>query len=1030
MKKKSRIRGLMPPIRSKKCFKIMNLMFLFTFVGLAQAFANYYTLVSTADLGLGSLQQQQSISVAGKVTDSQTGEAMPGVNIQVKGTTIGAITDGEGKYSLSVNDREATLIFSFIGYVTQEIPVAGKKTLNVVLIADFQSLEEVVVVGYGTQLRRSVTGSIASVDMSKSRDLSNVNLTQSLNTIAGVQFTGTGRPGQDGVILIRGQNSLSGSNDPLIILDGIIFSGTMADINPNDIQSIDILKDASSTSIYGSRAANGVILISSRKGTTERPTVTINAFYGLSDMGSKLKLLSPERYLQRRLDWLSQTGLEADPAKITSYLTKTEADNYTNGVSHDPWDIISQQGKIVSCDLSVSAKSAFTSYYISASMVDEKGLIFNDNQKRATIRANIDNKITEWLNLGINATFSHRNLSGLNASLQDAYRSSPYGTFYYPDGEPTTYPVPEETAGGNPIRSAILTTNEEIYDNLFSNFYALINIPFIEGLSYRLNYSPNYRWNHNYNFFRQDKYLTFNTTNASKFDQKNFDWVLENIVNYKRNIGKNHTLDLTLLYGRNHTGFESTTANAQLLSIDALGYNDLSLGQTLTTLSSGQASEGISSMARLNYQYKGKYLLTLTARRDGSSVFATNNKYATFPSAALAWIISDEQFLKKVKFIDRIKLRVSYGAAGNQAISPYQSLSLSAITQYVYGDGGITSIGAYPSTIGNNDLKWETTYTANAAVDFDLFKGRLSGTFEIFNSNTHDLLVRRNIPVMTGYNSILTNIGQTNNEGIEIVLNSVNIQRANFQWNTTATFAYIKNTIVHLFRTDLNGDGKEDDVVSNNWFIGQPINSFYDYVFDGIYQEGDNDIPAYNKPGDVRVKDLNGDGILNSEDRAVVGSGGNPKYHFSIRNNINYGNLSLSIIVNAMQGWIAPFNLINPLVPGRALGQLDAGWWTSENKSNTRPSLIYSNPLGTSWYISRDFVRIQDVSLSYQFPKGMLNKLKTSNLRVFMSGKNLYTFTKWLGSDPEGGGNFSSSQGSGDLFPMPRTFTFGINIGF
>ena len=970
----------------------------------------------------------QQVTVKGTVTDQQ-GAPIIGVTVLVKGTTIGTITDKAGKYTVTNVPQDAILIFSFVGMTTQEIPLNGRTSIDVVLKEKATGLDEVVVIGYGTQSKRNLTGSVTKVDISKAENLPNTNVSQILRgSVAGVQITATGRPGQDGSMLIRGPRSLSASNNPLIVLDGIIFSGSMSDINPGDIQSLEVLKDASSASIYGSRAANGVILITSKKGTTEKPNIKFNIFNGLEYYAHEVKLFGPESYIQKVLDYRTQSGLVADPAQITSYLSSTEAENYTNGVHHDPWKEASQQGKIGSYDMSISGRSKFTNYFLSATLVDEKGLVYNDNQKRTSLRANIDVQMTEWLSIGLNSTFAHRDLSGESADLSWAYHDSPYGTWYYPDGAPTKYVVPEDQVSNNSIYSAILTTNKEIYDNLFSNFYVLINIPLIKGLSYRVNYSPNYRWGHNYNFFRQDMHITSNTTSASKFDQKNFDWVLENIVTYKRQIGENHALDFTFLYGRNHYGFESTTATASQLSSDALGFNNLGLGSILTNSSSAQASEGVSSMARLNYQFKKKYLLTLTVRRDGSSVFAVNNKYGTFPSGSLAWIVSDEPFLKKVNFIDMMKFRVSYGSVGNQAINPYQSLSLSSTTQYVFGDGGATSIGVYPSNMGNSDLKWETTYIANAALDFDLFKGRLGGTVEVYNSNTSDLLVKRSIPTLAGFSNILTNLGKVNNKGLEITINSINIQTNKFQWQSNLVFSHNKNTIVHLYGSDTNGDGKEDDDLSNSWFIGQPINSYYDYVFDGIYQEGDQ-IPSGSQPGFVRLKDLNGDGKIDINDRTIIGSGVQPKNRFGITNNFSYGNLSLSVMVNAMQDWISNFPLLDistsPNTPGRPVNQLDAGYWTSDNKSNTRSSIVYANPLGHGWYISRNFVRIQDVSLAYNFSKDLLTKLKMSDLRVFMSGKNLFTFTKWLGSDPESGGITSSS-----FYPMPRIITFGFNMGF
>lgn len=979
-------------------------------------------------LPLSYFAHAQSTTVSGIVKDPN-GETLIGVTIKIKGSTGGATTNTEGTYSLTLKGTNEVLVFTYIGYVPQEIALNGKARLDIVLQPDSKVLDDVYIVGYGTQSKRNITGSVTKVDMAKTATLPNTNISQALRgSVAGVQVTDDGRPGQSGSILIRGPRSLSASNNPLVVLDGIIFSGSLADINPNDVQSMEILKDASASAIYGSRAANGVILVTSKKGTTEKPNIRFNAFNGLSDWAYEVKLFDVKRYVQSKLDWRAQSGLEADPTKISTYLNKSEADNYNNGISHDPWKEAAQRGKIGSYDVSISGRSKYTNYYISGALVDEKGLIFNDNQKRTSVRVNIDNEITDWLSFGINSTFVHRDLSGISADLSNAYTNSPLGTWYYSDGKPTQYVVPEDQAYGNSIRASILTTNEEVYDNLFSNFYAKLTIPFIKGLGYRVNYSPNYRWNHNYNFFRQDTHLTNNTTNASKFDQKNFDWVLENILTYNKQFGKDHAIDFTLLYGRNHYGFESTTSTADQLSSDALGFNSLGLGSILSNTSTAEASEGISSMFRFNYRFKEKYLLTLTARRDGSSVFAENNKYATFPSGSLAWIISDEPFIKKMPFIDLLKLRVSYGAVGNQAIGAYQSLSLSSTTQYVYGDGGATSLGIYPSSMANPNLKWETTYTANAAVDFDLFKGRLGGTLEVYNSNTHDLLVRRSIPVMSGYNSLLANIGETNNKGIEVTLNSINVRKDKFEWGTNFVFSANRNKIVHLYNTDTNGDGIEDNDLSNNWFIGHPITSYYDYVMDGIYQVGDQ-IPAGSKPGFVRLKDLNADGKIDSKDRTVIGSGGQPDFRMGLTNIFRYSNVSLSISVNAMKGWISNFPLLNtavsPNAPGRGLNQLDAGYWTAENQSTTRPSLVYNNPLSHGWYVSRNFVRIQDVSFSYQFSKDLLNKLKMTNLRLFLSGKNLYTFTKWPGADPESGGTSPAS-----FYPMARTVTFGVNVGF
>lgn len=974
--------------------------------------------------------QNELKNITGHVTDMK-GEIIIGANVIIDGTSIGTVTDMDGDYILTDVPSNATLVFSYLGMRSQKLSVKGKNVIDVRLEEDAIGLDEIVAIGYGTQSKRFVSGSISSVKLSEvGKDLPNTNIAQSLSSVPGILFIGDGRPGQDGNLLIRGQNSLSGGNTPLIVLDGIIFSGTLSDINPQDIESVDILKDASSATVYGSKAANGVILIQTKKGTTEKPTIRVNFFTAFSNPANQLKLLTPERYIERKLNWREQQGWEANPENIVDYLTVSEADVYKRGLSSNAWDVISQDARTNAVDVSLSANTKYITYYLSGSFNNDKGLIYNDNQSRSTFRANVGSKITDWLSIGLDATYSNRDLSGKEANVSDAYRASPFSTFYHPDGEPTQYSVLEEQAGTNPLYNAILTKNEEVKENLFSNIYLDIDIPFIKGLSYKINYSPNVRWEHDYNYVRQDQHRDNNMTSASKFNQRMFMWELENILTYKKAINDDHFLDFTFLYSRNHLDFESTKASAERLEVEGLGYNALQFGSTLTNTSDAYITEGVSYMGRINYRLKNRYLLTLTARRDGSSVFAKNNKYATFPSGSLAWIVSEESFMKKFQFIDMLKLRVSYGSVGNQAISPYQSLSLSDMKKYVFGDGGATSIGIVTSTLGNENLKWENTTSQNCAIDFELFNNRFGGTLEFYNSDTKNLLVKRSIPVMNGYTSIFSNIGQTNNRGIEIALHSVNIKSPDFKWQSDFSFTYNRNKIVHLYGQDLNNDGREDDDIDNNWFIGKPINSYYDYVYDGIYQEGDTDIPAGSQPGFVRVKDLDNNGIIDSKDRTVVASGGTPKYQLYLRNNFEYKNFSLSISLVSMLGWDAKFNLINPLAPGRSFGSIDVGWWTKENKSNTRPSLNYSNPLKTSWYSSRDFLRVKDIALAYEFDKELLSKIHISGLRVYVSAKNLLTFTNWLGADPENGGDYVDEQGYDMSYPMPRTYAFGINVSF
>lgn len=967
---------------------------------------------------------QESRSISGTVRDQS--RPLIGVSVLLKGTDFRTSTGATGEYLIQAS-RGDTLLFNNIGYESAEIVVGQSAVIDVILKESSASLDEVVVVGYGTQSRRNITGSVSSVDMSETENLPNTNITQALRgRVAGVQFTDDGRPGQGGGIIIRGPQSLNASNSPLIVLDGIFFEGSLRDINPNDIESMEILKDASASAIYGSRAANGVILITSKKGTTEKPTIRFNSFYGFLDWTNRLPLLSPEGYIQKTLDVRKQRGLPHDPSQIELYLTPSEADNYLAGNVVVPHDEVAQSGRLFSSDVSISGATKMTNYYLSASLTNDQGLIYGDKENKRTFRVNMENHITDWLTIGTNSMLSLRDQSGVPASFGASLdRQSPFSTWYHDDGEPMQFTVPEDAGiSSNPMRNAILGQNSFLDNNLFSNFYGILKIPGIEGLQYRVNYSNSYRWLRDYQFQRQDIHLEANNTSASKRNRNATDWVVENILSYNFKLGQDHDFDLTALYGLKGNSFETTTASNVQFATDFLGWNDLGLGTLPYVFSGAEETREISSMARLNYRFKDRYLFTLTARRDGSSVFAAQNKYATFPSAAFAWIASDESFLNDISYLDMLKIRLSYGAVGNQAIGPYQSLSLAGTNRYVYGDGSDTFIGLYPSNIASENLKWETTYTTNLAVDFGLFENRVSGTFEWYNLDTRDLLVQRTLPSMTGFSSIWTNLGQVNNRGIEVSLNTVNVKNEKFEWSTNFVFSHNKNKIVSLYGIDSDGSGKEDDDIGNSWFIGQPINVYYDFVFDGIYQQGDALPPGY-EPGFPRFKDLDEDGRVEAQnDRDIIGQSVYPRYRWGITNTFTYGNLQLSVFVNAMQGWIGSFNQMDNFYTGdplRPVNMLDLGYWTPENQSETRPSLNYNrSTLGHNWYLSRNFIRVQDVTLAYTFPNMVLDKYKLSNLTVFFGGKNLYTFTDWLGTNPE---TITS-------YPLPRSYSLGMRIGF
>lgn len=972
----------------------------------------------------------QSVTISGTVTDAESQQPLPGVSVLEKDSQRGTMTDENGRFEIELSQADVYLVFSSIGYATKEVHPGQETSLAVQLEPDLQSLDQVVVVGYGTQTKRYVTGSVTSVETEELEMQPNTNIAQALRgDVAGVQFLDNGRPGQNGSILIRGTRSITAGNEPLIVLDGAFYNGALADINPNDIASLEVLKDASAAAIYGSRAANGVILITSKKGVSEKPTIRFNAYYGVSGWSNKMQLYSPESYLQRRLDFRAQNEPGAEPVPVRDLLTPVEREMYDAGKTVDPWDAISQDASQQSYNISVAGRTDRTNYFISGSYADEDGLIYGDRADRTSLRLNLDNQITDWLKLGVSSQYTRRDLSGVTASVLDAYWMSPYSKMYFDEAE--TDPVMPTPSGddliGNPMFNALQRDNEQISNNLFANIYAEIDFPFLEGLSYRFNYSPNVRWDHNYTFQNIYQRNGINNTGwGRKYNRNRWDWQFENILSYTKSVG-DHSFDVTLLYGRNHSSWEDTFTEGEGFVNGANGWNNLDIAQTQTIETAASGQDGVSSMARLNYNFKDRYLLTLTARRDGTSVFGADKKYGVFPSMALGWILSDEPFMQTASGIELLKLRFSYGEVGNQAVSPYQSLERSASQQYVFGGETYTAIFPDPSVMANSDLGWETTRSLNAAVDFSLWQGRVGGTLEYYNMHTTDLLLARSLPGMTGFESTMVNLGETSNKGLEVTLNTVNIRSERLEWGSTITFSTNRNRIEHLYYSDSDGDGVEDDDLGNRWFIGHPIGVTYDYVFDGIYQEGD-ELPEGYQPGWIRVKDLDGDGEITTADRTVIGQT-QPKYRWGFSSYLNYQGFSLNFTISGMQGWESQFNLLDVgtqtgvSYPGRSINFLDAGYWTPENRSEVRPGLSYTNPLAMGYYLDRDFVRLQDVTLSYNFPTSILDKIGLSSLRIYVSGRNLATFTDWLGPDPESGYNNVTN-----LYPTPRTIVGGLNL--
>jgi TonB-linked SusC/RagA family outer membrane protein len=986
----------------------------------------------------------QQLAVSGTVTDASTGDPLPGVNVTVRGTTTGALTDLGGKYSLQVPDQNAFLVFSFIGYVTQEQPVSGKTLINVALKPSIEALDEVIVTGYGTQKKSDLTGSVVRVTMDEKASLANTNISQALSgATAGVNVQGSGLAGSDPSLSIRGQTSLSASDAPLVVLDGIIYNGSISNINISDIESVDILKDASAAAVYGSRSANGVMIITTKKGKTEKPLISFNGYYGYQDMtNNPMRVMNAEEYAVRLTDYYYQQDLYAwyktKPTSATGkpvrpditnktivaarLRTQEERDNYTAGNEINWVDEVLQIAPIQNYNLSMSGKSDRSNYYVSASYTNEEGIQLNDEFKRITLHSNVESKVTDWLTVGLNSSYSFRDYSGLEASLGDARQCSPLANNkiglrnydMYLTGEAyMPYPLNNMYVDHKDNRNDLLLVGN-----------AKITVPWIKGLTYEFNYSNNL-YTRKYNRFYPATVPdgSGNKGQAIKNPSEERNWIYNNILTYLRTFG-NHQVNATLLYSQEGRNAESSTLNAQGFDNPVLGYNNVGLGTTVSVGSTAWKENSISYMARVNYSFLNRYLLTATIRRDGFSGFGPEKKFANFPSVSLGWVVSDESFMQSLPWL-YLKLRTSYGENGNQGIGRYSSFSRMTADSYVFGPA--TAIAVYPSSLGNASLAWEKTASLNIGVDFGLFNRRINGSIDLYKAKTTDVLVSRALPPTTGYASVWTNIGAIDNKGIELELTSINLT-GKLGWETNFVFSLNRDKISKLY-----GDENDKDV-GNSWFVGEPISAIYDFeMMGGLWTEAELYAgQTYNAwyPGQYKYVDQNGDGVIEPNlDRKVIGYQ-TPSYRFSINNTLTYGNFTFSFFINSIQGGKKYYMLNNASVVNvdfrsdnvlRINASAVRPYWTPDNGVNDATG-VYNTPAQASGiYESRSFVRLQDVSLAYSFSSQLLNTLKLNSCQVFVSSKNPYVWTKWSGWDPETGTSNS---------PLMRNITAGFRVTF
>lgn len=1020
--------------------------------------------------------QQQRKQVKGTVVDVN-GEPIIGANIIEKGTTNGTVTDINGNFSLEIAS-DGILQISYVGYLTQEIDTEGQTTINVTLLEDTHALDELIVIGYGTMKKSDLTGSVSRVILDERSLLPNMDLTQALaGTMAGINLQSRGMAGGSADITIRGQTTLSANKTPLIVVDGIIFNGELNEINVNDIEYIDVLKDASAAAVYGSRSANGVIIITTKRGKGKEPRIAFNAYYGTQfQTNHPVKFMNGEQYAVRMVDYYYQQRLydwynkyargTADMSSrpvypditnrevvASSLRTQEERDNYLAGNSIDWLDVIMRDSPIIqNYDVSYSGSTDRVNYYLSGSYTGEEGIIRNDQWERMTLNTKVDANITDWISIGFNINYSHQDYSGLEANFEAARLASPLANYDLDSPDNWAMYLTGENYMPHPL-GRLKAQNEDIRKFLFWVANAKIDIPFVKGLSYEFNYSNSY-WNRKNNTFYPSSISdgAGKKGRAEKYPSERNSWIFNNIFTYLRDFG-DHRINATLLYSREKSMGESYRFRAEGFDNETLGYNQMTFGTIFSTDNNSRWQEtGVSYMGRLNYTYRDRYMATATVRRDGFSMFGPNSKYVTLPSFSIAWITSEEPFMDNLKSWLYLKLRLSYGENGNQGAGRYSSMAKMSSDNYVFGSN--TAVAVYPNynSLGNASLAWEETSSFNLGIDFGFLRNqRIAGSFDIYTSNTTNVLVTRRLPFSSGYEQGWTNIGKVNTWGIDFELRTRNIESKDFNWSSAFIFTLSRDEITKLY------GGPDDKDIVNLWFVGEPILSLYDYNILGVWQEEDlysktyieqpgmapaemgwkpGEIYPLWRPGQWKYEDLNGDGIIDPDnDRKVIGHA-SPNYQFSFSNTFNYKNWSLYFMLNAIQGGNGYYMLNNSdflCVSARSDDVYRVNqpairqYWTPDNKVTNAIGIYNNPPQQGNIYQDRSFVRLQDVSLMYSFTPAQLERLGGFDyMQLYVSGKNLYTWTNWEGWDPE----LAHTESNRRFRPNTRNIVVGVKFAF
>ena len=1015
-------------------------------------------VLSNKEITRSAIREQERKTITGRIVD-QNGEPVIGANIVEKGTSNGVISDVEGRFSISVNEN-AELQVSYIGYVDIVVPVAGKDKLELVLTEDTQDLDEVVVIGYGTMKKSDLTGSVVKIDVDKYKDQPKTSVSDYLlGTVAGFYAQQSGSANDAAATLqVRGPTSLKASTSPLIVLDGVIYNGNINDINPDDIESIDILKDASSSAVFGSRAAAGVMIITTKKGIKGKPTINFSTQIGIAQASNKkFRAYKGEDFLKFRSDamevWFPNdypyyydnpdnlpetTSLEewrnasANPnddnkAEWGSRLNlfPVELENFLQGNEIDMFPMTIQNALRQSYDVSITGGTEDINYYWSMGYDDNETVLRDGGYSALRMRLNTDFKVASWLSVGVNTQFSTRDESPL--ALSYSSRVSPYCSLYEEDGSLNWYP-----SGYVGLQNPLVSREQErVYKtySLFSSIYAKVTLPW--GFKYEMSFQPHLEYRKDFNFWGSDTFtgsVGYSQGYGTRAEYTQFEWMLDNILRWNKEFG-DHRFDLTLLYSSERfRDWNTLNTGESFAPNDNLGWGALQQAQKISVSNNDTEYTGDAFMARLNYSLMGKYLLTASVRRDGFSAFGQKNPYGVFPAVALAWRISEEEFFK-VPFISSLKLRTSWGINGNRSIGQYSALA--TVSSGLYWDGISSVSNVWNSSLANSDLKWERTEAFNVGIDLTLLNNRISIVSDFYLMSTKDLLMDRRLPELTGFVSVATNLGELENKGFELTLNTLNVDNEDFQWNSNFVFSFNRNKIKKLFgeygEYTLMGKTYTGELpdYNNGLFPGESIDRVWGYKVIGVWQEEEADEAArYNlTPGNYKSEDLDNNGLYEDKmDKQFIGYT-TPRFRLGFGNEFSFlKNFTASIFLRADLGHIARASIAERAggYEYNRVNEFDFPYWTPENRNQEWGGLRMSPEAyggGLQIYKPASFLRIQDVSVGYNLPENFVKKLRIKNARLSFSIRNLYCFTNWIGWDPE-------SLNS----PIPRIYTFGVNV--